>query len=67
MQAFPQPGAKPISARLAACDKTPAAYRTALDAGADPTVVTAWIAEIQNGRRTLRQRQTTPQPEPRRG
>jgi hypothetical protein len=29
MQAFPQPGAEPISARLAACDKTPAAYRTA--------------------------------------
>jgi hypothetical protein len=65
MQAFPQPGAEPISARLAACDKTLAAYRTALDA--DPTVVTAWTAEIQNGRRTLRQRQTTPQPEPRRG
>ncbi len=58
-------GAEPMSARLAACDKKLAAYRNALDAGADPTVVTAWIADIQNERRAVQQLLTTPQPEPR--
>ena len=33
---------------LADCDAKLARYRAALDAGADPAVVTAWIAETQN-------------------
>jgi site-specific DNA recombinase len=33
--------------RLADCDKRLARYRAALDSGADPAVVTAWIAEVQ--------------------
>ena len=53
-------------ARLATCDKKLASYRAALDAGADPTVVTAWITETQNERRTIEQLLATPQPEPRR-
>ncbi|GAA3346861.1 hypothetical protein GCM10020358_59490 [Amorphoplanes nipponensis] len=32
---------------LTACDKKLASYRATLDAGADPTVVTAWITETQ--------------------
>ncbi len=35
-----------------------ARYRTALDAGADPTVVAAWIAETQAERRLAEQRAT---------
>jgi site-specific DNA recombinase len=36
--------------RLAACDQRLAKYRAALDAGADPSVVTTWIAEVQSER-----------------
>jgi site-specific DNA recombinase len=54
-----------VNAQLARCDKKLASYRAALDAGADPSVVTAWITEIQNERRTIQQRLTTAQPEPR--
>jgi site-specific DNA recombinase len=53
------------SARLAICDKKLASYRAALDAGADPAVVTAWITETQNERRTVEQLLAAPQPEPR--
>ena len=33
--------------RLADCDKRLTRYRAALDSGADPAVVTTWIAEVQ--------------------
>jgi site-specific DNA recombinase len=33
--------------RLAECDKRLTRYRAALDSGADPAIVTTWIAEVQ--------------------
>ncbi|WP_307833947.1 zinc ribbon domain-containing protein [Actinoplanes regularis] len=42
-------------ARLADCDARLTKYRAALDAGADPVVVTGWISEVQGcsaGRRS---------------
>ncbi len=33
--------------RLAACDRRVTRYRAALDSGADPSVVTTWVAEVQ--------------------
>lgn len=36
---------------IAECDTKLARYRAALDAGADPTIVAAWIAETQTERR----------------
>jgi site-specific DNA recombinase len=51
---------------LAACDKKLASYRAALDAGADPAVVTAWITQTQNERRRIEGLlAATPQPESR--
>ena len=41
----------PAGPTVAECDAQLARYRTALDAAADPTVVAAWIAEIQAERR----------------
>jgi site-specific DNA recombinase len=58
--------ARQVNARLAACDKKLASYRAALDAGADPAVVTEWITETQNERRTIEQLLTAPGPEPQR-
>jgi hypothetical protein len=40
------------------CDKRLARYRAALAAGADPTVVTQWINDAQNDRRTALARLT---------
>jgi hypothetical protein len=37
-------------------------YRVAPDAGADPTVVTGWITEVQNHRRKIQQQLTAPHP-----
>jgi site-specific DNA recombinase len=52
--------------RLAACDKKLASYRAALDAGADPAVVTAWITETQKERQRIEgSLAATPQPESR--
>jgi site-specific DNA recombinase len=53
-----------VAVRLAACDKKLAGCRAALDAGADPTVVTTWITQIQNERRAIQQLITKPEPEP---
>lgn len=39
--------------RLAACDRKLARHRAALEAGADPTVVTGWIAEVEAERRRV--------------
>jgi site-specific DNA recombinase len=36
--------------KLADCDARLAKYRAALDAGADPAIITGWIAEIQGDR-----------------
>ena len=36
--------------KLADCDARLAKYRAALDAGADPAIVTGWIAEVQGDR-----------------
>jgi hypothetical protein len=48
---------------LADCDARLARYRTALEAGTDPTVVSQWISEVQAERRTaeeeLRRRRPT--------
>jgi hypothetical protein len=51
-------------ARLADCDTKLAGYRAALDAGADPTVVTRWITEIQSQRRKIQEQLSTPRPQP---
>jgi hypothetical protein len=48
----------PFGPTVAECDAKLARYRTALDAGADPTVVAAWIAETQADRRLAVQRAT---------
>jgi DNA invertase Pin-like site-specific DNA recombinase len=45
--------AQQASIGLAACDKKLAGYRAALDAGADPAVVTTWITQTQNERRRI--------------
>jgi hypothetical protein len=50
--------------RLADCDTKLAGYRAALDAGADPVVVTGWITETQNQRRKIQQQLATPRPAP---
>jgi site-specific DNA recombinase len=47
----------PDEAIIAACDAKLARYRAALDAGADPTVVTTWIAETQTERQQAQTRQ----------
>jgi hypothetical protein len=51
-------------ARLADCDTKLAGYRAALDAGADPTVVTGWITEVQSQRRKIQEQLSTPRPQP---
>jgi site-specific DNA recombinase len=51
-------------ARLADCDTKLAGYRAALDAGADPTVVTGWITEVQNRRRKIQEQLTPLRPRP---
>ena len=56
--------AQQISTRLATCDKKLESYRAALDAGADPTVVTTWITETQNERRAIQQLQAASPPKP---
>ncbi|MGW3791235.1 zinc ribbon domain-containing protein [Micromonospora arida] len=54
-------------ATIAACDAKFAQYRAALDAGADPALVTGWITETQAERtRVEADLQTTQQTEPRR-
>ncbi|GGO14304.1 hypothetical protein [Micromonospora parathelypteridis] len=54
-------------ATLAACDAKLAQYRAALDAGADPALVTGWITQTQAERtRAEADLQTTQQTEPRR-
>jgi site-specific DNA recombinase len=35
-----------------------------LDAGADPTVVTGWITEVQSQRRKIQEQLSTPGPQP---
>ncbi|WP_433731914.1 hypothetical protein ACQP2Y_12270 [Actinoplanes sp. CA-051413] len=45
--------ARQASTGLAACDKKLASYRAALDAGADPAVVTTWITQTQNERQRI--------------
>jgi site-specific DNA recombinase len=57
--------AQQAKAMLAACDKKLAGYRAALDAGADPAVVTTWITETQKERETAARLLRAPQPEPR--
>lgn len=39
--------------KLADCDRKLARYRAALEAGADPKVVTGWIAEVEAERRRI--------------
>ncbi|MGW3893214.1 recombinase family protein [Micromonospora chokoriensis] len=54
-------------ATIAACDAKLAQYRAALDAGADPALVTGWITQTQAERtRAEADLQTTQQTEPRR-
>jgi site-specific DNA recombinase len=50
-------------ARLVDCDAKLAQYRAALDAGADPVVVTGWISEVQNQRRQATEVLNTPRPQ----
>lgn len=40
-------------AKLAECDTKLARHRAALEAGADPTIVTGWIAEVEAERRRI--------------
>jgi len=54
----PAPAAAPGST-IAEIDAKLARYRTALEAGADPSVVTAWIAEAQVERHLVTQHQAT--------
>ncbi|MGY1434548.1 hypothetical protein [Streptomyces reniochalinae] len=51
------------------CDTKLAAHRAALEAGADPALVTQWIAETQARREQAESelRATTPQPQPQPG
>lgn len=51
-------------ARLADCDTKLAGYRAALDAGADPTLVTGWITEVQSQRRKIQEQLAAPCPQP---
>jgi site-specific DNA recombinase len=51
-------------ARLADCDTKLAGYRAALDAGADPIIVTGWITETQNDRRKIQKQLAAPRPAP---
>ncbi|WP_143728126.1 hypothetical protein [Micromonospora cremea] len=54
-------------ATIAACDTKLAQYRAALDAGADPALVTGWITQTQAERaRAEADLQSTQQTEPRR-
>ncbi|MCM3885556.1 recombinase family protein [Frankia sp. R82] len=68
------PAADPLRQAVAACDRKLTRHRAALEAGADPVIVTGWIAEVQaeraaaiaalerQGRRTpARPRLTRPQ------
>jgi hypothetical protein len=50
----------PLGPTVAECDTKLARHRAALEAGADPAVVTAWIAETQAERQRAQQRQHTP-------
>jgi DNA invertase Pin-like site-specific DNA recombinase len=52
--------ATPTGPTVAECDTKLARYRAALEAGADPTVVTGWIAETQAERQRAEQHQNTP-------
>ncbi|WP_328468883.1 recombinase family protein [Actinoplanes sp. NBC_00393] len=62
------PGASPLAApagpSVADCDAKLARYRAALEAGADPAVVTGWIAETQEERQRalIRQQVEAAQP-----
>ncbi len=61
------PAARPasIGPTIAECDAKLVRYRAALDAGADPAVVAAWIADTQAQRqRALQQRAQPAQPAP---
>ncbi|MFH9106893.1 hypothetical protein ACH4LN_11035 [Streptomyces albus] len=55
--------------KIADCDAKLAAHRAALEAGADPALVTQWIAETQARREQaeFELRATTPQPQPQPG
>jgi hypothetical protein len=57
----------PDEAIIATCDTKLARYRAALDAGADPTVVTTWIAETQTERQQAQARQAQAQAQARTG
>ncbi|MEV4656439.1 recombinase family protein [Micromonospora sp. NPDC049301] len=62
-----RPHAAAAQATIAACDAKLAQYRAALDAGADPALVTGWITQTQAERtRAEADLQTTQQTEPRR-
>ena len=50
----------PTGPTVAECDTKLARYRAALEAGADPAVVTDWIAETQAERQRAEQHQHTP-------
>ncbi len=52
----PDPLAEEIARKLGECDSKLAGYRSALDAGAEPAVVAAWIAEVQAERAALERR-----------
>jgi site-specific DNA recombinase len=51
-------------ARLAECNTKLARHRAALEAGADPVIVTAWIAEVEADRRRLLSILDRPGPQP---
>ncbi|MEU4968231.1 recombinase family protein [Streptomyces smyrnaeus] len=55
--------------KIADCETKLAAHRAALEAGADPALVTQWIAETQARREQAEAelRATTPQPQPQHG
>jgi site-specific DNA recombinase len=51
-------------AQLADCDTKLGRHRAALEAGADPKIVTGWIAEVEAERRPLLATLNQPAPEP---
>jgi hypothetical protein len=53
------PPLSPEGLTVAACDAKLARYRAALDAGADPAVVAAWIADTQAERQRADEREHT--------
>ncbi len=55
-EATPDPAADEIERKLDDCDAKLASYRAALDAGAEPAVVAAWIAEVQAERAAFERR-----------